>query len=200
MLPVVLAAEVFQVRNQSLSHRFDSVGHEFDFLISNWIAKLHKAKWVVYWDPELLEFLVIQDLISDSGTVEWRVRPKGSGQPLQLGVESIGFIGVSGDSTEATDSFTVKTEVLGVGLRQEDWSLLGEFTNRVGITGEITGGEALAMLVSKKRRFIIKVTWYAISKNGKCFFLRTRSKIWSHCAWDGSTPEIYSIIRAWNPK
>ncbi len=72
MVPVVLAAEFFQVFFQKRSHFDDPVRHALDFS-----------------QPLLVECGVVEDLRSDASTVDGRVGIQRPDKDLQLRVDSL---------------------------------------------------------------------------------------------------------------
>ena len=80
MVPVVLAANVFEVLLQQSAHGDDAIGHALDF-----------AK------PLLVQLRVVEDLGGDARAVHGGVGVEGSHEDLDLGVDALLLRGVLAD-------------------------------------------------------------------------------------------------------
>lgn len=130
MVPLSRRLELGQNVEQSFSHGDDPVGHLLDL-----------------GQPFLKQLLVAEDRGDKLGTVDWRARVQGSNDSLDLGKDPLLLFGGRNDHGECTGSFTVKTQVLGVRLAENDLvALFDEVSNGKGVTLEITRGESLVGL------------------------------------------------------
>lgn len=90
--PVVLAAELLEVLLEESTHGDDTVGHTLDLT-----------------QPLLVEFGVVENGGSDTGTVNGRVGVEGTDEDLDLGVDALLLVGIGADNGESTNTLTVKT-------------------------------------------------------------------------------------------
>jgi hypothetical protein len=90
--PVVLAAELLEVLLEESTHGDDTVSHTLDLT-----------------QPLLVEFGVVQDGRSDTGTVDGRVGVKRADQDLDLRVDTLLLVGIGANNGEGTNTLTVET-------------------------------------------------------------------------------------------
>ena len=90
--PVVLATELLEVLLEEGTHGDDTVSHALDLA-----------------QPLLVEFRVVQDGGSDTGTVDRRVGVKRADQDLDLRVDTLLLVGVGANDGEGTNTLTVET-------------------------------------------------------------------------------------------
>jgi len=125
--PVVNTTCVLKLLNEASSHVGHSSGHVSEVLV-----------------PAGGEVLVSEDDVDDSGSVEGRVGVHRSGEGLQSSADGSGFLGAASKDTEVSSSLTVKSEVLGERLEEdESVGVLGEESDGVSVLFEVSTGEAL---------------------------------------------------------
>lgn len=90
--PVVLGAKSLELLTEELAHGDDAVGHALDLAL-----------------PLGVELGVVEDLRGDAGTVDGGVGVHGADDDLELGVETLGLLGVLTDNGEDTGTLTVET-------------------------------------------------------------------------------------------
>jgi hypothetical protein len=90
--PVVLATELLEVLLEESTHGDDTVSHTLDLT-----------------QPLLVEFGVVQDGRSDTGTVDGRVGVKRADQDLDLRVDTLLLVGIGANNGEGTNTLTVET-------------------------------------------------------------------------------------------
>lgn len=90
--PVVLASELLKVLLEQSTHGDDAVSHILDLA-----------------EPLLVEGGVVQDLGSDTGTVNRGVGVERSHKNLDLGVDALLLLGRLADDGECTNTLTIQT-------------------------------------------------------------------------------------------
>jgi hypothetical protein len=90
--PVVLATELLEVLLEKGTHGDDTVSHTLDLA-----------------QPLLVEFGVVQDGGSNTGTVDRRVGVKRTDQDLDLRVHALLLLDIGADDGEGTNTLTVET-------------------------------------------------------------------------------------------
>ena len=92
MAPVVLAAELLEVLLEKGTHGDDPVSHTLNLA-----------------QPLLVEFRVVQNGGSNTGTVDGRVGVKRADQDLDLRVDTLLLVGIGANDGEGTNTLTVET-------------------------------------------------------------------------------------------
>lgn len=90
--PIVLAAELLEVRAQQGAHLDDAVGHTLDLA-----------------EPLLVQSGIVHDGGGDTGTVDGRVGVEGTDENLDLRLDALLLLGRLADKGEGTDTLTVET-------------------------------------------------------------------------------------------
>ena len=101
--PVVLAAELLKVLLEERTHGDDAVGHVLD------LAK-----------PLLVQRGVVQDLGSNTGTVNRGVRVERSHEDLDLRINTLLLVGGLADDGEGTNTLAVESLLNQRSTRQEN--------------------------------------------------------------------------------
>lgn len=101
--PVVLAAELLKVLLEERTHGDDAVGHVLD------LAK-----------PLLVQRGVVQDLGSNTGTVNRGVRVERSHEDLDLRINTLLLVGGLADDGEGTNTLAVETLLNQHSTREEN--------------------------------------------------------------------------------
>jgi hypothetical protein len=88
----MLAAEFLQVLPEKRAHLNDAVGHALDLS-----------------QPLLVEFSVIHDSGSNTGSVDRRVRVEGADEDLDLRLHALLLLCVLANKREGTNAFTIES-------------------------------------------------------------------------------------------
>ena len=92
MAPVVFATKLLEVLLEESTHGDDAVSHALDLA-----------------QPLLVEFRVVQNGGSNTGTVDGRVGVKRADQDLDLRVDTLLLVGIGANDGEGTNTLTVET-------------------------------------------------------------------------------------------
>lgn len=123
----MLAAKILKVLLEKSTHLNDTVSHALNFT-----------------QPLLVQGGVIHDGRCNTGTVDRRVRVKGTNENLDLGVHTLLLLGRLADKGESTNTLTVETHVLGETLAQSNVvALLHKVTRSESILVSVSAGKSL---------------------------------------------------------
>lgn len=83
-----------------------------------------------FLQPEVIDGWHAEDQLHDSGTVKGWAAIDRSGNDLQLGLGVLGQLFLSEQNAQASNSLSVESHVLGIGLRHHQFhALLGEISD-----------------------------------------------------------------------
>jgi len=90
--PVVLAAKLLEILLQERTHADDPLRHTLDLS-----------------QPLLVQRRIVQDLGSDAGTVDWRIRVQWPDEDLELRVYPLLFLDGLADDRESSHTLPIQT-------------------------------------------------------------------------------------------
>jgi len=131
--PVVHAAEGLQSQNDLFAELSQSLRHVENFGF-----------------PQGCQFLVAQNSVDDSGSVDWRIRILRETGLLEPGLDDVPLLGIGANQGKAAGSLTVEPKVFGEGLCEHDSEvILGKKFEGIGIFINIVTGETLVGAVKE---------------------------------------------------